>query len=58
MPRKPSFSRYLRDARLKRGLTVAELADSIGVSASQYLLLGNRSGPPTGCQPVGIVQGR
>jgi transcriptional regulator with XRE-family HTH domain len=37
MPRKPSFSRYLRDARIKRGLSVADLADSIGVSqASIY----------------------
>jgi ribosome-binding protein aMBF1 (putative translation factor) len=32
MPRKPSFARYLRDARIKRGLSVAELADEVGVS--------------------------
>ena len=37
MPRKPSLSRYLRDARLKRGLSVAEVAEQIGVSnASIY----------------------
>ena len=34
MPRKPSFSRYLRDARIKRGLSVAELAEQVGVSLS------------------------
>lgn len=34
MARKPSFSRYIRDARLQRGLSVAELADRIGVSAA------------------------
>jgi transcriptional regulator with XRE-family HTH domain len=34
MARKPSFSRYLRDARIKRGLSVADLADSIGVSTA------------------------
>ena len=37
MPRKPSVSRYLRDTRLKRGLSVAEVAEQIGVSnASIY----------------------
>ena len=37
MPTKPSLSRYLRDARLKRGLSVAEVAEQIGVSnASIY----------------------
>jgi transcriptional regulator with XRE-family HTH domain len=34
MPRKPSFSRYLRDARIKRGLSVAEVAEQVGVSPS------------------------
>ena len=34
LARKPSFSRYLRDARLQRGLSVAELAERIGVSAA------------------------
>ncbi len=34
MAKKPSFSSYLRDARLKRGLTVAEVAERTGVSAA------------------------
>lgn len=34
LPRKPNFARYLRDARIKRGLTVAEVADEVGVSAT------------------------
>jgi len=33
LPRKPSFSRYIRDARIKRGLTVAIVAEQVGVSA-------------------------
>jgi len=37
MPRKPSLSRLLRDARIKRGLSVAEVAEQVGVSqASIY----------------------
>ena len=34
LPRKPNFARYLRDARTKRGLSVAEVAKQVGVSAS------------------------
>lgn len=34
MPRKPNFSRILRDARIKRGLSVAEIAEQVGVSYS------------------------
>lgn len=34
MARKQNFSRYVRNARLERGLSVAELADRIGVSAA------------------------
>ena len=34
MPRKVSLARYLRNARLERGLSVAELAQRIGVSAA------------------------
>jgi ribosome-binding protein aMBF1 (putative translation factor) len=30
--RKPNFARYIRDARIKRGLSVAELAGVVGVS--------------------------
>jgi transcriptional regulator with XRE-family HTH domain len=38
LARKPSLSRQLRDARLQRGLSVAEVADRAGVSvASVYL---------------------
>jgi transcriptional regulator with XRE-family HTH domain len=33
LPRKPNFARYLRDARIKRGLSVSEVADEVGVSA-------------------------
>ena len=32
MARKPSLSRHLRDARIKRGLSVAEVAEQVGVS--------------------------
>jgi transcriptional regulator with XRE-family HTH domain len=34
LSRKPNFARYLRDARLKRGLSVAEVADEVGVSTA------------------------
>lgn len=34
MARKPSLSRYLRNARLARGLSVAEVAERVGVSAA------------------------
>jgi transcriptional regulator with XRE-family HTH domain len=34
LARKPNFSRYIRDARIKRGLSVAELAEQVGVSLS------------------------
>jgi transcriptional regulator with XRE-family HTH domain len=32
MPRKPSFARYLREARVRRGLSVADVAEQVGVS--------------------------
>jgi transcriptional regulator with XRE-family HTH domain len=32
LPRKPIFARYLRDARIKRGLSVVEVAEQVGVS--------------------------
>jgi transcriptional regulator with XRE-family HTH domain len=38
MPRKPSLSNHLRDARLKRGLSVAEVAENAGVSAASIYL--------------------
>jgi transcriptional regulator with XRE-family HTH domain len=34
LPRKPNLSRYLRDARMKRGLSVAEVAEQVGVSTA------------------------
>lgn len=34
MPRKPNFAHYLRDARIKRRLSVAEVAEQVGVSQS------------------------
>jgi transcriptional regulator with XRE-family HTH domain len=34
LPRKASFARYLRNARLERGLSVAEVAERIGVSVA------------------------
>jgi transcriptional regulator with XRE-family HTH domain len=42
----PELSRYLQDARIKRGLTVAELADLVGVSqASIYFWESGRVRP-------------
>jgi transcriptional regulator with XRE-family HTH domain len=32
LARKPSFSRYIRDARIKRGLSVASVAADVGVT--------------------------
>jgi transcriptional regulator with XRE-family HTH domain len=32
LPRKPNLSRLLRDARIKRGLSVAEVAEQVGVT--------------------------
>jgi transcriptional regulator with XRE-family HTH domain len=34
LARKPNFARYLRDARIKRGLSVVEVADQVGVSTA------------------------
>ena len=34
MARRVSFARYLRDARLKRGLSVADVAELVGVSTA------------------------
>lgn len=33
MARKPSLSKYLRDARIRRDMSVAEVADKVGVTA-------------------------
>jgi transcriptional regulator with XRE-family HTH domain len=46
LPRKPSFGRYLYDARIKRGLSVAEVAEQAGVSKpSVYFWEADRSRP-------------
>jgi DNA-binding XRE family transcriptional regulator len=34
LPRKSNLARHLRDARIKRSLTVAEVAERVGVSQS------------------------
>jgi transcriptional regulator with XRE-family HTH domain len=34
LPRKPNFARHLHDARTKRGLSVAEVAEQVGVSTA------------------------
>ena len=34
LPRKPSFARYLREARIRRGLSVTDVAEQIGVSTA------------------------
>jgi transcriptional regulator with XRE-family HTH domain len=34
LPRKPNFASYLRDARIKRRLTVAQVAEQVGVSTA------------------------
>ena len=34
MPRKTDFARYLHDARIQRRLTVAEVAEQVGVSTA------------------------
>ena len=38
MAKKPTLSSHLRDARLKRGLSVAEVAENAGVSAASIYL--------------------
>jgi transcriptional regulator with XRE-family HTH domain len=44
--RKPNLARYLRDARIKRGLSVAQVADQVGVSAASiYLWEADRGRP-------------
>jgi transcriptional regulator with XRE-family HTH domain len=46
LPRKPSLSRFLHDARVKRGLSVAEVAEQVGVSqASIYFWENDRVRP-------------
>jgi transcriptional regulator with XRE-family HTH domain len=33
LPRKPNFARHIRDARIKRGLSVVHVAEQVGVSS-------------------------
>jgi transcriptional regulator with XRE-family HTH domain len=46
LPRKPSFGRHLRDARIKRGLSVVEAAEQIGVSIASVYVWGTDRGRP------------
>jgi transcriptional regulator with XRE-family HTH domain len=49
LSRKPSFARYLRDARIKRGMSAPEVAEQIGVSpASIYFWETDHCGPARG----------
>jgi transcriptional regulator with XRE-family HTH domain len=41
MAKKPTLSGYLRDARLKRGLSVTEVAENTGVSAASIYMWEN-----------------
>ena len=34
LPRKPSFSGYLRDARIRRRLSVSDVAEQVGVTTA------------------------
>ena len=46
MPRKPTFAEHIRNARVKRKLSVAEVADQMGVSSADvYLWETDRSRP-------------
>jgi DNA-binding XRE family transcriptional regulator len=38
LARKPSFSSYIRDARIKRSLSVADVAEQVGVSTVSIYL--------------------
>jgi transcriptional regulator with XRE-family HTH domain len=46
MPRKPNFAQHIRDARVKRSLSVAEVAEQVGVSeAAIYMWETDRNRP-------------
>lgn len=46
LARKPNFAHYLRDARTRRGLSVVEVAEQVGVStASIYFWETDRARP-------------
>ena len=42
LARKPSFSRYLRDARIKRRLSVVEVGKQVGVARARPSIFGKR----------------
>jgi len=46
MARKPSFSQIIRDTRAKRGLTVAEVAEAVGVSTAAIYMWETDRGRP------------
>jgi len=49
LARKPSFGRLIRETRKKRGVSVVEIAESVGVSvASVYLWETDRGRPRDG----------
>jgi transcriptional regulator with XRE-family HTH domain len=49
MPRKPSFAQHIRNARIQRKLSVAEVAEQVGVSeAAVYMWETDRSRPRDG----------
>jgi len=49
LPGKPSFGRHVRDARFKRRLSVAEVAEQVGVSrVSIYVWETDRDRPRDG----------
>jgi hypothetical protein len=57
LARKPNFVRHVRDARIKRGLSVAEVADEVWCQHVEHILLGDGSGSSTGCQLIRAMQG-
>jgi hypothetical protein len=57
LPRKSNFARYLRDARRKRGLSVVEVAEQVGVSTASIYFLGKRTRKTKGCEFERTLQG-
>ena len=46
MPRKANFAKHIRNARIERGLTMADVAERVGVSAqSTYFWETDRARP-------------
>ena len=57
LPRKPNFAHYLRDARIKRHLSVAEVAEQVGVSTASVYFWENDHVTTTGCKFERTLQG-